>query len=287
MSLRRKTPKLRTPWQLWILRVLFAIGGRVAIGYATSKALNIWFSTRRFRVSSREKEALSKYHRKQMSLNDGLIVYYTRGTGPRVLMLHGWNGRAGQFVSIADALVEVGYSVVLLDAPGHGLSSEYESDIFQFVDALIAVQAEEGEYSAVIGHSFGSMALLYSLRGQLSVDRFISISAPAYFSILVDKFAEELWLPSVVVNRMRQRLLDRFGEETLHSVEPLLNAEQYEGKALIIHDDDDQIVPRHYQDELVSAFRDVEQLNTQRQGHFRILRSKKVIAEIVRFLTNN
>src|SRR5690606_37822905 len=56
--------------------------------------------------------------------------------GPLVLALHGWEGRAAQFRTLAARLVPMGYRVLALDAPAHGRSPGREADPVVFADAL-------------------------------------------------------------------------------------------------------------------------------------------------------
>ena len=281
---QRRTPKFRDQWQIISLRFAFAIGGRLSVKWATQKALAIWFSTHRSRISKRESLRLDKLERQHLSVADESVIYYRSGKGPNILLLHGWNGRAGQFLNMAEALVDAGFCVIMPDAPGHGSSTGNGSDIFKFVETAEKLQEKHGEFYAVLGHSFGSMALLYGLSQNIQANRLICVSAPAEFAILIDKFAEGLWLPDNVVKRMKEYLEQRFGKATLQAMEPVLNASRYQGKALIIHDEDDGIVPIAAQASLLAAFPNGQKYVSQHQGHNRVLRNAAVIKRMVEFL---
>ena len=58
------------------------------------------------------------------------------GSRPAVALLHGWGGRAAQLTSFVEPLVARGFSVVALDAPGHGSSGRGRSSAPQFAQAL-------------------------------------------------------------------------------------------------------------------------------------------------------
>src|SRR5882757_981407 len=56
----------------------------------------------------------------KVEIVDG-IVTYAWGDGSRpVLLVHGWRSRASRYYAFVARLVELGYSPISYDAPGHG-----------------------------------------------------------------------------------------------------------------------------------------------------------------------
>ena len=49
-----------------------------------------------------------------------LVTYSWANQGPTILLIHGWEGQAGNFTDIIQALHADGYSIVTFDAPAHG-----------------------------------------------------------------------------------------------------------------------------------------------------------------------
>lgn len=78
------------------------------------------------------------------------------GSGPAVLLMHGWEGRPTQFAELIKALVNAGYGVVALDAPAHGRSPGREANVVLFARALLEAASELPPLKAVIGHSMGA-----------------------------------------------------------------------------------------------------------------------------------
>jgi pimeloyl-ACP methyl ester carboxylesterase len=66
------------------------------------------------------------------------------GDGPTVLFIHGWSGRGSQFYEWVNPLVKAGYSVVFMDASGHGDSDGKMSSLPEFRDAILAVSEQIG-----------------------------------------------------------------------------------------------------------------------------------------------
>jgi len=95
----------------------------------------------------------------------GLATEYSDvGSGPQVLMLHGWGDSLHSFDSLSHALG--GYRIVRLDLPGFG-STELPhgvwdvGDYARFVAEFCTKLAVEPQY--VLGHSFGGRILIKGL----------------------------------------------------------------------------------------------------------------------------
>ena len=58
----------------------------------------------------------------RIALGDGLVAWRW-GQGPRVLLVHGFEGNRAQFAAIVEALVRRGFAAVALDVPAHGESA--------------------------------------------------------------------------------------------------------------------------------------------------------------------
>jgi pimeloyl-ACP methyl ester carboxylesterase len=52
-----------------------------------------------------------------------VAVYRWGKADRRILLVHGWGGKAAQFFSFVGPLLESGFEVIGFDAPAHGLSS--------------------------------------------------------------------------------------------------------------------------------------------------------------------
>lgn len=99
------------------------------------------------------------------------LHYYTSGSGPAIILLHGWGCRASTLDSIA-RLASATHMVYSVDFPGFGESPEpdsvwgveqYTSLIEKFVDRLNISSP------ILLGHSFGGrVGILYSSRCPVS-----------------------------------------------------------------------------------------------------------------------
>ena len=213
----------------------------------------------------------------------GRLAAWSWGSGPRVLLVHGWGGHAGRLARFVGPLVEAGFSVVAFDAPAHGDSSGRTSTLPDFVDAILAVAAEGGPVSAVIAHSMGATACALALGRGLVAGRAVLIAPPADPERYVGKFARFFDISDPARDSMKARLMSRYGTrwEDLRADRP---AGGTRCRLLVIHDADDSAVPVGDGMAVVDGWSDALLVRTSGLGHHKILREPGVVAEAMAFL---
>jgi predicted alpha/beta-fold hydrolase len=87
-----------------------------------------------------------------LRVRDKRIAYWVSGTGPTVLFVHGWGSYGAQFSKMINAFYSAGYQVIWFDAPAHGLSSGWQTNIFEIQECISSLQAKYGHFEMVIGH---------------------------------------------------------------------------------------------------------------------------------------
>lgn len=99
----------------------------------------------------------------------------TRGSGPRLVLVHGFTQSGRAWGPVGDALA-TRYELVALDAPGHGRSAAVSTDLAGGAD-LMAKTAGAGAW---LGYSMGGRyALHVALRHPDLVERLVLVSATA------------------------------------------------------------------------------------------------------------
>lgn len=86
------------------------------------------------------------------------LAYNVTGTGPPVLLLHGWGGSMQSFAPVVDQLAPRGYALHTLDLPGFGASAQPPTPwgVGEYVDVVLAyMDAHNLAQVAIVGHSFG------------------------------------------------------------------------------------------------------------------------------------
>ena len=89
---------------------------------------------------------------------------YAWGEGPTILFVHGWTNHSGTWQSYIAQLVDSGYRVVAFDAPAHGQSSGSVLTPVRYMTVINAFIENIGMPHAIVGHSYGAMCAVLSLR---------------------------------------------------------------------------------------------------------------------------
>ncbi|MEN8107310.1 MAG: alpha/beta fold hydrolase [Pseudomonadota bacterium] len=272
------------PLALRGMRLLFASVGRVLPGLMGRWAYRLWFRTRRYPDSAAGKRAVREALRETLQVDGIPVAIYSWGEGPVVLFIHGWSGRGSQVAGFLKPLMQAGYRVMAVDAPGHGETPGKRTNILECARVVQAFAQHYGPVHAVITHSFGGMVLAYAMRQGLEAGRVVCISVPARVEFLIERFAQTLTMPAAVVVKLKLRLEQRFAEDIWELLATDANAAQLGVPALIIHDEDDVGVPWQQGQLIADAWPGAQFLKTQGLGHGRILRDAGVVAQAVEFI---
>jgi pimeloyl-ACP methyl ester carboxylesterase len=266
-----------------MLRTAFRAVGTVAPGLAARWAETIFCSPPRNDPRPDEEAFLATGTRLAVQSEDQDLAVWSWGSGPVVILAHGWGSRAGRFSAIAAALTASGFRVVVFDAPAHGASMGSQASLPQFARALQSVASAVGPVHSLVGHSLGGAAVSLAIRQGLAARRVVLLAPPADVVIFSHAFANHLRIPSRARTIMRQNLETRlrFRFEELHI--PTL-ARDMTAPALIIHDRGDTDVPFAHGEEIASAWPGAQLVATTGLGHRALMRDPAVIRRAVGFL---
>ncbi|GAB3928645.1 alpha/beta fold hydrolase [Kribbella albertanoniae] len=246
-------------------------------------AFELW---RRPLARGRVRDAERQVHEAaRVEVIDG-IVTYAWGDGRRpVLLVHGWRSRASRYAGLITQLLELGYSPISYDGPGHGDTTIAMGTILDHQRIINALAAKYGAFEGIIAHSLGVPFALYAVRQGAPAARFVSISGFGDFGYLVDKFGTELGLRTAVKNRLRREIEGRLFDGdpeiwTKFSVGP------GDAELLVIHNDVDKVVDPAQVAVLMASYGPRARHSAKTGlGHGRILSDPAVIDEAVTFLT--
>jgi pimeloyl-ACP methyl ester carboxylesterase len=268
---------------LRFLRAVFSGLGPVFPGLMGGIAYRLWFRTRRH-AGSADELSMAGSAEQMTVLVDGIpVAVYRWGSGPVVVFVHGWSGRATQVAAFVEPLNAAGYCVIAFDAPAHGKTPGRRTNIVEFTAVLQAIAANYGPLHGAITHSFGGMVLAYALHQGLAAGRVVCISTPARLEFLIERFGRMLILPDPVVTELRRRLEQRFDANVWELMSTDNNARTLTVPALIIHDRDDREVPWRQGEMVASAWSGARWLITHGLGHRRILRDGATVRAVVGF----
>jgi pimeloyl-ACP methyl ester carboxylesterase len=231
-------------------------------------------------------EFLRGAERLEIHTPSGRVALQRLGTGPVVLLLHGWEGQAADLASFAPPLIAAGFQVLAMDLPAHGDSEGRQTNIPHSARALRAVVDMLGPLHAVIAHSVGSAVLAEALHAGLSAGRAVLIAAPAHYAGYARKVGALAGLDSAGIARLLELLREPLGID-IHEVSLPRRAAALRQPALFIHSADDRVVAIADSEASAAAWPGARHLRLDGLGHRRILQEPTVVDEALRFISSH
>lgn len=278
-----KSVKPKIPRAVRLLQTRFLIQEKISPKWAGKSALKYFLTPFRFPRPPREQKVFDLAKKSFFEMGVERVAVYEWGEGPPVWIMHGWGGRATQMVALINALVENGYHVLGIDAPGHGLSTGRQSNVLLFEQALQQLYRIKGPPMAYIGHSFGGAVGFYANSKGLPIQRIVSISAPTLAREIIIEFLEKLGLTEKTYASFNT-IFERTYKEPFYNYTALNWVEEVPIPVLVVHDKADTDASINHALALKGNLPDAQYLFTEGKGHIRILRDQKVVQEILRFI---
>ncbi|MFK7931366.1 MAG: alpha/beta fold hydrolase [Myxococcota bacterium] len=212
-----------------------------------------------------------------------LCAYRWRGTGPRVLMVHGWTGRAATMAALQPTLALEYMDVVAFDAPGCGDSPGRRGSMASFVDSVAAVDRRLGGFDIVVAQGAGAPAALAAL-GSGRAHRW-ALLGPADAPRVVASWCQHLagQRGRDLFGAFDELVLRRLGVSTDHYGLDRL-ASNAAGRLLVAHDPDDQAVPFAHAQELASMWPGATLVPVQGAGHRGLVHDVGVHVALLEYL---
>ncbi len=222
----------------------------------------------------------------RLPYGDGWLVVRAWGSGPAVLLLHGWSGDASDMHAFVRPLVDAGLRAVAFDAPAHGGSSGLRTNLVACAGAALLVGRTFGPVRGVIAHSFGGPTAALAAAHGLAPDRLVLIGVPADLRTLMVRSAARAGIPSPIVERTNVRVALRLRVDwNALRTDTLLRAA--DRPLLVIHDRGDRVVPWTHGAAIAGAARRSRLLTTTGLGHDWIPDDYGVVAASVGFLSGH
>jgi pimeloyl-ACP methyl ester carboxylesterase len=165
---------------------------------------------------------------KQIVVDGILTSYFKEGSGPIILLLHGWGDNNLTFDKLAAALAAK-YTVLIPDLPGFGQSASpsevWDLDNYAgFLGSFLKKNNEQSLY-AVIGHSNGGALAIHALSNNyLSADKLVLMASSGIRDrqktrrlvlkgIAKTGKAATVFLPSSTRQKLRKKLYGAAGSD--------------------------------------------------------------------------
>ncbi len=187
--------------------------------------------------------------------------------GPAIILIHGWSSNRSRMLPNAEFLNAAGFHTLLFDVRGHGDNPP---------DPLPVTGAEFGEDAAaaaahalslpnvtavgLLGHSMGGVGACLAAASEPRVGALVSVAAPADPRLLVRETFRmaRLHIPAPIAHPLAwltARVYVRPRGHRLAETSARRAVARYSGPVLIIHGDEDEILPLRELDLLERAAR--------------------------------
>ncbi len=227
---------------------------------------------------ARETALLADAERFTVRVGARRVAAWSWGDGAPVLLVHGWEGRGAQLGAFVKPLVDADLRVVAFDAPGHGESDGWTTNLPEMAAAVLAVDHAVGGAVGVVAHSFGACAVSLAMVEGFAPLAAVYVAPAAGVEETIARYRRIAGFGDDVESRLRADLarrttipLDRMTRDVLCGAHP-------QPPLLVVHDADDDEVPTEEARSIVDAWPGARLMETHGLGHRRILRDPSVVA---------
>lgn len=265
-------------------RVLSALNKNLAAAFA----LKLFESPIQHKLPKREQKMYEVSHKSRLQLPNSkkeIMVYENKFGSKKVLLVHGWNGRGTQLVTIAKAFKDLNYSIVSFDAPGHGKTPKTTANMKHFIEAIFELDKRYKGFDIIIGHSLGGMSIINSLGRSLQTQKAVIIGSGNKTKDITEDFLQTIGMNKKLAPFLIG-LFERKYQDKMQNYDVDVHAGKINIPVLIIHDVNDKDVPYTAAETLHQNMPTSELLLTNGLGHRKILGDEDVIEKIVQFATN-
>ena len=251
------------------------------------KVYQAFFSPSPYETKSANQAVLEHGNNYRLPFDGGELAVTTWGeSGPSVLLMHGWGGARAQMTGFVAPLLAAGYRVVAYDQPAHGQSDGRMTNLLKIAPSMGLISKQEGNFAAVIAHSFGTLITSYALVH-------LNFPPPArlvYFGALnrlmdsLPRFQILAKLPDEAIAGLRHKINEIFGEETLNRITNEALVRQIHIPTLMFHDAADNVTPVEDSRAIARVWKNAQFIETSGLGHRGALQSEAIHEQVVKFL---
>jgi pimeloyl-ACP methyl ester carboxylesterase len=253
--------------------------------YAANKALMLFSKPRKGQINKVQEAFLDTSIKETLSyVSNKIMTYQWTGSKQTILLVHGWESNSGRWKSLINHLKKNDFNIIALDAPAHGNSGSESFNALLYAEFINEV-AKKHQPETIIGHSVGGMAtIFFQNKYQLkSIQKLILLGTPSDFKDVLKRYTDMLSYNQRVIKQLNVIIKERFGSspESFSTAEYIKNIDS---DGLIIHDEDDKVIPFKDALQIKNNFKNCKLISTKGLGHS--LSDKSVAKHIFEFIEN-
>lgn len=273
----------KIPLALRGIRIAYSLVNTLFPNLADRWAVQLFLTPRRSPYTKKGLALMDKVETFDFMANGKPMVGYKMGTGPEVICLHGWAGKATQFADIADTLAKSGHTFVSADVYAHGNSQGKKASMFDFAAAVVELQKMCSNPRAIIGHSLGAAAISFAVSEGMPIQRFVALGAPTLPDDILDSFRNIIKAPPRINQVIKDACLEIYKRD-FDSISMSHTLKSMECPVLAIHGYEDFDVGIFHLDEIERLIPNATTIRVEGLGHRRILKDKGIIHKIIAFI---
>jgi pimeloyl-ACP methyl ester carboxylesterase len=264
----------------WGLNTLAALSPAAA----GKKGFELFCRPFRGKLKAHHLQFLQSARQFTVPLNNEWVQCYQWGDGDKtVLLLHGWQSHSFRWRAYVDLLVQHGYTVYALDAPGHGLSKGNQLNLLLYSQLVTEFLYRHARIDHLIAHSFGGYASIYALHQTpgLPVQKMVLMGTPCSVADFMNMYEQMLGLKPKTKEAILQYFVDRIGHLPEH-FEAANLVQTFTKPVLFVHDTEDADAPYHQVAAMHKLWHNATLLTTDGLGHE--LKSTELAHQVLAYL---
>ncbi len=250
---------------------------------AVYKAFKLFCTPRGGFVKPHQKDFLNAHKAKQIRFKKIKIqTYRWKGSGAKVLLLHGWDSHTYRWKDLVKHLKSKDYDIMAFDAPAQGYSEGHLLSVPIYNEVLNTI-FDEFSPQIIVGHSMGGMTAIFNQHQKSNPDikKMVLLGAPSNLKRIMDGFQKILNLSDKFMAATEQYFKKRYGF-LFAEFNSKIFARSIKIPTLIIHDKYDKIVPYNEATEIHDAIENSTLMITEGAGHS--LHKERIYLSILHFI---
>jgi pimeloyl-ACP methyl ester carboxylesterase len=252
-------------------------------GFASKIALTIFSKPFKGRNKEIHSDFLDTAFIEDLSYDDIPVrTYRWLGKKQTVLLAHGWESNTYRWNELIGILKKLDYNIIGVDAPAHGRSGSRRFNAILYSE-FIHVAAKRFKANVIIGHSVGGMSALIQQQKYKNphLKKIVLLGSPSNFTGILNRYAKLMGYTNNVKHGIDKLIEKRFGNPS--SFYNTANyAKNIEPIGLIIHDENDKVVPYSDAKDYALHYTNSKLITTKACGHS--LNNQTVFNHIIEFL---
>ncbi|HEX2686064.1 MAG TPA: alpha/beta fold hydrolase [Kofleriaceae bacterium] len=276
-----------------LLRKPLALGlgalERIAPGATARLAARMYITPPKRRpMTAEERRLFDTAPKSTITFREHVMPYWSweSGSGPRVLMVHGWGVGPGLFTPMIDRLVSAGFRVSTYCGVAHFEGSVKRTTGMTLVHALRHVISEKGPFDVLIGHSLGAATIISAGKLGIQTGKIVLLSSVTDLVENTDVFGRHLGLSKSNMAQARKLIWQQYLEDCapLGADWDEMYDSQLSIPTLLLHDRSDPVLGIHHSQRMLEKWPNSRLVLTDGLGHFKLPRDPGTLKTIVEFL---